>query len=286
MRALIIVSLLALGCGQRGAYTGEPPAASAVDEAPALALAKQPATEAVDGAAGGDVPESADAMARKIIYTAELDLVVEDFNPVPALVEQLVKRYQGFIADSDVSGKSGERRRGVWKVRIPADGFGSFLQDAEGEIGELRSASRDSQDVSEEYYDVDARIRNKQQEEARLLKLLEDRTGTLDEILRIERELSRVREDIERLEGRMRMLTDLTSLTTVTLRVEEVQHYVPEVATTFGDRVRRAWENSLWSVRTAGEACVVGMVGAAPWIAVLAIPGAIAVRILRRKLFA
>lgn len=286
MRALIFLGLiLSLGCAQ-ASYDSQAPSAAARDEASGLAMSKQGGSEtpAVAVASGEAVPPSAGALERKIIYEANVDLVVEDFTPVPALVDQLVKGYQGFIANSQVSGSVGQRRHGVWKLRIPIANFEAFLRDAQGKIGEVRRVSRDSKDVSEEYYDVEARIRNKRQEESRLLKLLDEKTGTLEEVIGIERELSRVREEIERMEGRMRVLADLTSLTTVTLRVEEVRHYEPEEATSFGDRVRRSFSESLYSMRTAGESFVVWLVGAAPWIALFGVPAAIAIRYARRKL--
>jgi len=88
---------------------------------------------------------------------------------------------------------------------------------------ELQSLSADSQDVTEQYYDLQSRIRNKQTEEARLVRHLEQSTGKLDEILAVEREVSRVREELERMEGKMRVLQDLTALATVTLHADEIK---------------------------------------------------------------
>lgn len=289
VRAIILLSLFALGCGQAAVQREASRSAASSEEAPSFALAKVPAAEAPPDEAlaeqtpAKDGPPTADAIERKIVYTADVDLVVEDFTPIASQVDAMVKRFGGFIASSQVSGEAGESRSGNWKLRVPIARFDEFLQEAQGKLGEVRSLARNSQDVSEEYYDVEARIRNKRQEEARLLKLLEEQTGTLEDVLRVERELSRVREEIERHEGRLRMLADLTSLTTITLRIEEVRHYMPEVAATFGDRVRRAFSESIWNMRTAGESFVVAVVGAAPWLALLGVPVVVAVQIWRRR---
>jgi hypothetical protein len=287
MRALAWLSLVVLlsGCGKAGSEAARQAPSVASEAGPALAMAeRQPAdTVAFATTPGESAPPAAGALERKIIYTATVDLVVEDFTPVPAQIDQLVKGYHGFIANSQVSGSAGERRRGEWTLRIPIANFEAFLRDAQGEVGEVRSVARDSKDVSEEFYDVEARIRNKRKEEERLLKLLEEKTGTLEEVLGIERELSRVREEIERFEGRMRVLADLTALTTITLRVEEVRHFVPEEATTFSDRIRRSFADSLWSMRTAGEEFVVAIAGAAPWIILFGAPLLIAYRWWRRR---
>ena len=81
--------------------------------------------------------------------------------------------------------------------------------------------------MSEEYFDLDARQAAKKVEETRLLKHLADSTGKLDEILAVERELSRVRSEIERMQGRLRALSNLTTLATVTINVSEIKDYVP-----------------------------------------------------------
>lgn len=80
-----------------------------------------------------------------------------------------------------------------------------------------------SKDVSEEYYDVEARIRNKQKTESRLVTLLEKEAGNLEQVLKVEEKLDRVREEIERMQGRLRVLRDQTSLATVTLNIEQIR---------------------------------------------------------------
>ena len=127
----------------------------------------------------------------------------------------------------------------------------------------------DSQDVTEEFYDVEARIRNKKKEEDRLLELLDTATGELEDILAVERELSRVREEIERVEGRLRVHKDLTSLTTINLSVTEVKDYVPEEAATYATRVRRAFQSSITALVATMQGLSILAVAAAPWLAVI-----------------
>jgi predicted type IV restriction endonuclease len=127
----------------------------------------------------------------------------------------------------------------------------------------------DSQDVTEEFYDVEARIRNKKKEEDRLLQLLDTATGKLEDVLAVERELSRVREEIERVEGRLRVLKDLTSLTTINLSVTEVKDYVPEEAATYATRVRRAFQSSITALVATMQGLSIAAIAAAPWLAVI-----------------
>lgn len=292
MRNTVLVLLaLVLGCGVQSARES---ARTSTESAPYGATTDSPgsslnlSTRAVGAQAekqDSAVP-SAQRLQRKIIYTADVDLVVDDFSDVSARVEELVRQNDGYIASSNLGGSAGDRRSGTWKVRVPVERFDAFL-DAARTLGEVRRIGTNSQDVSEEFYDVEARIRNRKREEEQLLKLLAERTGELDDVLAVERELSRVREEVERLEGRLRVLQDLTALTTVTLTVEEVKNYVPAEAATLGTRVQRTFGSSLESLRTTGESLLILAVALSPWLVVLAIPtliSALAVRrVLRRK---
>jgi hypothetical protein len=221
----------------------------------------KPGSDAAAAPAGAD---------RKIIYSATVDLAVDNFADTPEKVAALVKQFDGYVAGSNLSGSKGESRQGTWKVRVPVARFEDFVKAAKG-LGELVNAGTSSKDVSEEYYDVDARIRNKTKEEDRLLKLLEERPGKLEDVIAIERELSRVREELERMQGRMRVLTDLTSLTTVDLTITEIHNYQPEDAATLSTRVRRAFDSSLSALESTGANAVIVSAAIVPWVPVIGV---------------
>ena len=124
----------------------------------------------------------------------------------------------GYLARMEVAGSPGLPRSGRWTARVPGARFEAFL-DAVAGLGELVSRKLDSQDVTEEFFDTEARIKAKRVEEARMLKNLEESTGSLKDILEVEHELSRVRGEVEQLEGRLRLLANLTDLTTVTIAI-------------------------------------------------------------------
>ncbi len=266
LRMLLLASLVGMaGCGdvQKSAQVG-PTTASAYPDAPVMAES-QPLASAVGGKEiAATAPPGAN---RKIIFNARIDLVVENFDDAPATLAALVKKCDGYVADSNLSGSTGANRSGTWKVRVPVARFDEFISAAKG-IGELVSASTQSQDVSDEFYDVDARIRNKTKEEERLLKLLEDRPGKLEDVISIERELSRVRDEVERMQGRLRVLTDLSSLTTVDISIREIQDYQPPQSPTFATRIGRAFSGSTTMLNSAFEGTVITVVALAPWIAV------------------
>jgi len=226
---------------------------------------------AADTRAGDKSPPASAKLQRKIVYTAEVELVVEQFDKLPARVEELVKRFEGYVARSNLRGQSGNPRGGQWTLRVPVESYQEFLSAAKT-LGEVRRVSSNSQDVSEEFYDIEARVRNKKQEEARLLEHLKISTAKLDDILTVEREIARVRGEIEQMEGRLRVLTDLSSLTTVNLTVEEIKDYVPQENPTYAVRLARAWGGSLSSLGEAGEDLSIATAAALPWIVVFVIP--------------
>ena len=203
-------------------------------------------------------------LARKIIYTAEVSMVVEKLNPAQQKLMELVRKSGGYIAETSVSGSSGEPRTGSWKIRVPVGGYQSFL-DAVSKIGEVHTLTTDSSDVSEEYYDIEARLRNKRVEEKRLLEHLNRSTAKLSDILLVEKEISRVRGEIEQMQGRMRVLQNLTSLTTITVSIEEVKDYVPPAPPTFGTEIARSFSGSFGGLINFGKGLVLLAVALLPW---------------------
>ncbi len=233
--------------------------------------------------AGGNRPASPSrGIARKIIYTADLDLTVENFDGIAERVAEFAGKFDGYIARSKTQGLAGSPRCGQWTLRVPTDNFERLRLAAEG-LGAIRSSSSNSQDVSAEYYDVEAHIRNKQQEEERLLKHLATSTSRLDEILVIEREISRVRGEVERLTGRLNVLRDVSALATVNLRIEEIRSFSPPPASTYSDRVAQAWADSLRSLSGLAQSVSIILVAAAPWLVVVGLPAMLPATILLRR---
>jgi hypothetical protein len=255
--ALALTFAAILGC----ADGGMPNEASVVVLKPTGAAPQAPA-------AGGDLPTA--TAGRKIVYNANVELVTENLSKLEESLTTLLRSAKAYIADSERTGSTGNTRRGVWKVRVPVEGYDVFLKGVVA-LGEPIRVKADSQDVSEEFYDLDARQKAKKVEEDRLLKHLTDSTGKLEEILAVERELSRVRGEIERMQGRLQALTNLTTLATVTLTVSEIKNYVPAQAPTLGTRVERTFAASLVALQSFGEAVLIAAVAIVPWIPLLAL---------------
>jgi hypothetical protein len=213
------------------------------------------------------VPAQAPA-TRKIIYTANVELVVEDFDSSQKALLQLVEENKGYTASSEVRGSPGNRRYGTWTVRVPVANYRSFLNALDA-LGEPERNITDSRDVTEEYYDVEARLKNKRVEEDRLLEHLKNSTGKLEEILAVERELTRVRGEIEQAQGRLQVLANLTELTTVTVSFQEWKDYAPAASPSFALTVNRTFTGSFGVLLTFGKTILLAAVALVPWLPLL-----------------
>ena len=275
------------GCAEEAAKVGESRELSSGDLAASGIMTRRVQAEAPQSAparaqADGTPADPPKATAnRKIIYTTTVELVTENLNQLEAGLTSLIESRGAYVADSSRTGAAGSTRHGTWKVRVPVDAYDAFVRGVLG-LGELVSTQAQSQDVSAEYYDLDARTKAKLVEEARLLKHLADSTGRLDEILAVERELSRVRIEIEQMQGRLAVLSNLTSLATVTLTATEIHDYIPPQNPNLGQKVARTFAGSVETLQTLGETVLLFTVALAPWLPLL-VPSAFVLLFLFRR---
>jgi hypothetical protein len=179
-----------------------------------------------------------------VIRTGEAFIEVDKVDPAVLKVRQLAAQVGGYIANSSISGGHDQIRQATIELKIPATKY----EEAVGSlatIGKVETVNSTAQDVGEEFVDVTARVNNSRRLEERLISLLANRTGKLDEVLRVERELARVREEIERYEGRLRYLSARVAMSTLTITVHEP---APILGNSPGENpiaaaFRRAWKN-------------------------------------------
>jgi hypothetical protein len=279
---LLLGSTMAMGCADEAKRAYESRSANMAPVAPAQN--GDAASLLAGGApiAPGTLPNDK-ALQRKIIYTVSLDLAVTQFDGVQAHVEGLVKKHPGaYVAEATLSGAKGSRRSGQWTIRVPQETYDTFTAELRA-LGEVRDEKKHSDEVTEEFYDLQARIKNKKETEKRILKIQEERTGGLDQVLTAEREIARVREEIERLEGQLNRLDNLTSLTTIKLSVSEaITFHGEELA--FTARLGGAWNDGIRSLRDFGQGLAIFLAAITPWLPVWLVIGFV-VRLIWRRLF-
>jgi len=284
LAGLFCLCLLAVGCGAERRYDVASEATAEAAPASTGSLPTAYYTQTDKGAA--DASAAPADVKPRIIYTADAHLVVEDFAAAEEKLRKLVDEVGGYLATAREDRSSGSSRHGTWGVRVPVTKFEPFLASLDS-IGFVESRNQTSEDVTMEYVDVEARISNLKRLEDRYVTLLAEQTGKLEDVLKVEQELARVRGEIEQSQGRLRFLTNKTDFSTVTVTIREQKDYVPPKAPTFGERIATTWGESLAALRRAGELAVLAAVALTPWAVVALVPVlavALTIRLaLRRK---
>jgi hypothetical protein len=206
-----------------------------------------------------------------MIRTGQAFIEVEKLDPAVLKVRQLAVQVGGFIANSSIIGGGEQIRQATFEIKIPANKYDEAVGSL-SQIGKVETVSSSAQDVGEEFVDVTARVTNARRLEERLISLLANRTGRLDEVLRVERELARVREEIERYEGRLRYLSARVAMSTLTLTIHEPG---PLLGSHPGDNpigaaLRRAWRNFVGliagTIAALGILIPLGALAALGWV--------------------
>jgi hypothetical protein len=206
-----------------------------------------------------------------VIRNATASIKVDSLEPAVAALRALAARVGGFVANTGVQTGEGQLRSATIEVKIPATRFDEALAGLKP-IGKLESANVEADDVGEEYVDVTARMDNSRRLERRLIDLLATRTGKLKDVLDVEQSLARVREEIERYEGRLRYLRAHTAMSTLTVYVHEPLPVVGSAGTSvMGEAFKQAWRNFVTFlavlVQSLGVLIPIGVLAAAAWFA-------------------
>jgi PKD repeat protein len=154
-----------------------------------------------------------------IVRTANMQLVVDDVREAIDKITELSEDLGGFVVTSS-SWKEGERVVGQIAIRVPSTDFNYAMGILRNMAVEVNSETTSSQDVTEEYIDLDATLRNLEATEEQLLRLFE-KAEEVEDILNVQRELSRVRQDIERTKGRMQYLERTSAMSLIQVLLEQ-----------------------------------------------------------------
>jgi len=204
-----------------------------------------------------------------IIRTASASIEVDSLEPAVALVRELAARVGGYVAGTDISAGRNQLRSARIEVKIPAARFDESLSGL-SPIGKLENVTVNAEDVGEDFVDVTARMENARRLERRLIGLLATRTGKLKDVLDVEQSLARVREEIERYEGRIRYLKAHTATSTLSIYVHEPLPVVGSAGSSvLGEAFRQAWRNFVAlisvAVQSLGVVIPLGAVALVVW---------------------
>lgn len=287
---LTLGCLTCLGCGVKApreapeTFVGIATSADVGSRAPADQAEK----------AGGDLANSPKSdvdpklltaeVERKIIYTAHIHVVVKDVEAAMAEVKQLIQSHKGYIAKSEVRGQVGQRRTAEYVLRVPVSNFNA-LQEALLQLGFAERNALESQDVTEEYVDIEARLQVLKREEETLNKLLLESKSRSD-LLQTRDHILQVRSQIERAQARLNLLSRLTAFSTIYLKLREEQNYQPpasKTAPTLGERIRVTFRNSWDSFLNFLTQCTLTAVALTPWLPVIIPASLVLIWLWRRR---
>jgi len=193
---------------------------------------------------------------RMIVRTGDMSLVVADVTQGCDDIAHLAVRFDGYVVSSSISGEE-EEMRGWISIRVPDERFDQALAEVRSLAVRVKSESTYSEDVTEEYIDLQARLKNAEATEQQYLVLL-DKAVDVEDILSIYNYLSQVREQIEQIKGQMQYLERTSSMSYISVSLE------PEV--TVKPLVRVGW-SALEVLKSAAR----GIVIFGQWLGTLAI---------------
>ena len=212
-----------------------------------------------------------DVTSAMIIRAGQANIEVDSLEPAVALVRTLARQLGGYIANTAMQTGRGQVRSATLEVKVPANRFDVGLSGL-APIGKLESVNVSAEDVGEEFTDAIARMANARRLETRLIELIATRTGKLKDVLDVEQELARVREEIERYEGRLRYLQAHAALSTLTICVHEPPPVVGHPGSSVvAEAAKQAWRNFVWLfalvVQSLGIVIPLGTVATLGWVA-------------------
>ena len=271
--AAALLPLMAAGCGGEVATTP-------VEEKPAGLAASSPGDEETNTQSGdsGAAQVASASIDRKITQTASISLQVKAVGEAFQEVGRIAAGAGGFVTSSSFSNE-GEEQVASMTIRVPAERFEEVLSSLRGLAVKVESEQSQANDVTEEYTDLGARLRNLEATEAQYLEFLKQ-AKDIAEVLQVQDRLTTVRADIETVQGRINLLDSLSDMSTVTV------HLRPEAAPSSGagtpspgDAARAAWDASLSTLRAI--ATVIVAVAAFSWWLV---PVLVVLALIGRKL--
>ena len=236
----------------------------------------------VSGSTAAKREEGADTPAEnpeKIIYSADATVETTEFDKSVEDLNAMLESVGGFVESSSVNGNNYydsargnvSRRTANYTLRIPSNKFFGMMESL-SRLGNVPYTYMYTENVTAQYYDVQARLKALQAQETRLMEMMEI-AETVEDIITIEDKLTDVRYRIDSLQSSLNNWDRRVSYSTLSLTVKEVQVYTPEtvVKITYGQRLARAFTNALKNTGEFFQDLLVFLVSALPTLVILAV---------------
>ncbi len=262
MRKLIIITgLLLVICTLVLVSCAKSPSEEEVTSVDIVTSEPMPPQQGRDEAYEGDYKDGGSVLTlideeRMIIRNANMSLIVDDVVGTRDEIAQLAERQGGYVVSSWISGEE-EEMRGSISIRVTDENFEQTMVELRNLAVRVDSESTSSRDVTEEYIDLEARLKNAEATENQYLALM-DRAEDVEDMLRIQDYLSRVRREIEQIKGQLTYLERTSSTSLITVQLQPATTAKPLVS-------------AGWSILEALKTAVRGIVIFGQWLATGAI---------------
>ncbi|MFY9607417.1 MAG: DUF4349 domain-containing protein [Blastocatellia bacterium] len=230
-----------------------------------------------------------EAIDRKIIRNGELTLETESPTDGLRKITAAAEAHGGFVVTSEfkqnpVSAGAKPSQTVIVIARVPATRFASALDQIRNAGERVIQERVSGQDVSEEYLDLEARIRTKKALEAQFLEIMKQ-ARKVEDALQVQRELADVRTEIEGFEGRRRFLENQAALSTITTTLQMPQPMVAATTSGFGASVKRAFGDAIDIAASIVLLIIQALIVMIPITILFGLPGWLVWRVLRRRMF-
>ncbi|WP_144538508.1 DUF4349 domain-containing protein [Psychrobacillus sp. FSL K6-2843] len=222
---------------------------------------------------------------RMIIHNADISANVKELSVAQEKITQKVKKYNGYIVESTVYQESESNSYGKMVVRVPEEHFETFLVEAESEVTKVLEHNVTGEDVTEQYVDLESRLKSKRAVEARLLVFMEKAEKTED-LLKISDDLAKVQEEIEIIVGKMKFLENQTSLSTIEMTLYENKIVVPSIENddlNTWEKIKKQFVTSINFLLSIGSSILVLLLGNLPVLIILGVLAFISYSLFKRR---
>ncbi len=206
-----------------------------------------PSVKVSGGSTSQDVSTATDTQ-QMIVRTSNISMVVEDVSVTMDQITQLAESSDGYVVSSN-KWKNGERLAGTITIRVPAGDFESAMATLRAMADEVTSENTTSQDVTAEYVDLSAQLKNLQATESQLLSIMQ-KAEKIEDILAVQNQLTNTRDQIERIKGRMQYLEQTSATSLITLQL--TQSKLDAKLTAISSRTVRGGEKVYFSAEISG----------------------------------
>lgn len=229
----------------------------------------------------GSAPQSS-LEPEKVITTIDLRFETTEFDKSVEELEKIISKYDGYVESSDINTSSRNYRNGNYVIRVPKTNIQKFKSDLNS-IGNKTMESINKQDVTKQYTDTQSRIKVLEVKEERILSLME-KAEKIEDIIKLEDELSKVIYEKEQLKSNLMNLDDKIEYSTIYLYIIEVDKFTSSNTpdTTFGDKVSNALGDSIYFFKNTLEKLVILMIYLLPFIILFGIIGYVVYKALIR----